>query len=578
MKRTHNNFLRAILLLGLCLSLTLGFTKPVQAAVVCIWEGDTSADWFTIANWSCGHVPNEGDNVEISSGTTNQPTIGAMNSVTVNSITINSGAVLTILSGSIVNAGTWTIDGDVTANTGDSLIYINYFAGTGSGVVNVSSTGTFTTLGTGDLFLMSTFNNAGTVDIQVAGFILNRGGTHTGLFQGGKLFIGFDATGQTYNFNTGADIRVTQLSARGGTVNITGTYSPPVTGSYLIVQPNSGTSLVHIKTGASILRMAETTDINYGGKLILESQAYDYAMFKLNLDYNGELQNFDNLTIATQFLWMAGKITGDGTTTVENPAVFRMGTSVYTQNDFTLDTQTLVNNSTANWNKRNLTVSNAAEFVNNGTFNANATTTMSGGETECFTNNGSFIKNTAGTTTTMDIPFTNNGTVTVVAGELVFKMSGGTFDPGDTLTLGNGESLVGSGTLAANLVNGGTVSPGVSPGRITVDGDYTQLESGLLIIELGGTTADTEYDQLVVTGTATMHGTLTVTILPGFTPQAGDTFFIIDHVTGTGTFDTVSLPTLAGGLKMGIDFSDDYVTLTVVEDNTFYIYLPLIVK
>jgi hypothetical protein len=255
-----------------------------------------------------------------------------------------------------------------------------------------------------------------------------------------------------------------------------------------------------------------------------------------------------------------------------------MGTSVYTQNDFAMDTQTLINNSTANWSKRDLTFSNAAEFVNNGTFNANATTTLTGGETERFTNNGSFIKNTAGTITTMDIPFTNNGSVTVVAGELVFKMSGGTFDPGDTLTLGNGESLVGSGTLAADLVNGGTVSPGVSPGLITVDGDYTQQETGLLIIELGGTTAGTEYDQLVVTGTATMHGTLTVTTLPGYTPQLGDTFFIIDHVIGTGTFDTVSLPTLDGGLKMEADFSDDYVTLTVVEDNTFYIYLPLVVK
>lgn len=138
--------------------------------------------------------------------------------------------------------------------------------------------------------------------------------------------------------------------------------------------------------------------------------------------------------------------------------------------------------------------------------------------------------------------------------------------------------LVDSGTLAANLVNGGTISPGVSPGLITVDGDYTQQETGLLIIELGGTTAGTEYDQLVVTGTATMHGTLTVTVLPGFTPQVGDTFFIIDHVTGTGTFDTVSLPPLDGGLEMEIDFSDDGVTLTVVEGDTFSIYLPLIVK
>ncbi len=585
MTRTNTNFLRAILLLGLCLSLTLVFPKPVQSAVICIWEGDTSADWFTIANWSCGHVPNAGDNVEISSGTTNQPTIASLSSVTVNTITINPGAVLTINYGSAVNAAAWTIDGDVTANTADSSIYINFSVSEG-GVVNISSTGSITKLGTGDLYIYAALNNAGNVTgtalgSYTGGVALKRGGTHTGTFQGEYLWLGDNetASGQIFNFNSGSTVAVYRFSARGGTVNIFGTFSPPdISSTGLIVQPTTGTSVVTFKTGATISKMAESTYINYGGKLILESQAYDYALFKLSLDYNGELQNLGNLSITTQFDWLAGKITGGGTTTVDNPAVFKMGISIYSQNDFTLDGHTLTNNSTANWNKRDLALANSAEFVNNGIFNANATTTMTGGETECFTNNGSFIKNTDGTTTTMDIPFTNNGTVTVVAGDLVFKMSGGTFDPGDTLTLGNGESLVGSGTLAANLVNGGTVSPGVSPGRITVDGDYTQQETGLLIIELGGTTAGTEYDQLVVTGTATMHGTLAVTILPGFTPQAGDTFFIIDHVTGTGTFDTVSLPTLAGGLKMEIDFSDDYVTLTVVEDNTFYIYLPLIVK
>jgi hypothetical protein len=34
-------------------------------------------------------------------------------------------------------------------------------------------------------------------------------------------------------------------------------------------------------------------------------------------------------------------------------------------------------------------------------------------------NTGNFIKDTAGTTTTMDIPFTNDGTVDVIAGSLI---------------------------------------------------------------------------------------------------------------------------------------------------------------
>jgi len=260
----------------------------------------------------------------------------------------------------------------------------------------------------------------------------------------------------------------------------------------------------------------------------------------------------------------------------------------------TIDRQPLVLDGTCNWNNYNITLSGGAWITNNGTFNANATTTMTGGEMEVFTNNGSFIKNTAGTTTTMNIPFTNNGTVDVVAGSLVFPqgmdngedavidLGGGTLDPGDTLNLESGDSLIGSGTLAANLVNEGTVSPGNSAGIITVQGNYENLNSGVLQIELGGTTPGTGHDQLVVTGTATMlYGTLNVTLEPGYTPQEGDTFVIIEHTTGTGTFEygTVTLPDLPGGLELEINFSDPGVTLTVVNTSTdSFIFLPMIVR
>lgn len=598
MKRAHPNFLKTVLVLLISLSITFGINEPVQADA-CAWEGDTSADWFTIANWGCGRVPIAGDDVSISSGTPNQPTIGQIASVTVNTITVGSGATLTILNGSAVNAATWTIDGALVANTADSVIYINIFI-TGGGVMTVGSDGSVTKLGTGDLIIYAVLNNAGSVIFTehgtgYGGVNLVRGGTHTGIFQGEYLFVGDNdyASGQVFNFNSGSQLRVNQLHARGGTVNLYGTYSQPEnTGTFLYVQPTSGTGTVYFKTGVGILKMPEYFLINYGGKLILESQTYNYNMNKLSLGYNGELQNLGNLYVSTQFLWDAGKLTGNGITTIETPALFTMGMSAYAQNDFTLNNQTLINNSTANWNKRDLTLANSAIFINNGTFNANATTTMTGGETDDFTNNGSFVKNIASTTTTMNIPFTNDGTVEVVAGSLVFQqgmengedavinLGGGTLDPGDELILESGDSLVGSGTLAANLVNGGTVSPGASPGIITVDGDYTQALDGVLTIELGGTSPGTGYDQLVVTGAATLQGILNVSLINEFAPQLGDSFFIVDHQTsGTGNFTTVTLPELPGGLTFEIDYSDPGVTLTVVQGSTnTFIFLPLIVK
>lgn len=309
MIKTLYNSLRAILLLVICLSLPFGLNQPVQAAPPpCTWEGDTSNDWFTPENWDYGYVPTEVDTVVIPSEAARQPTIATMRSVTVSSIDIKSGATLTILSGSAVNAATWTVDGALTANTGDSLIHINI---PGGGVINVGSTGTVTKLGTGNLFFYASLNNDGTMlftehGTYDGGVGLKRGGEHTGIFQGEYLFLGDNdtASGQVFTFNSDSDIRVNQFHAKGGTVNILGSFSPPNnTGTNLFVQPYSGTSVVWFKPGASILKMPENFSIDNGGKLILESQSYNYTMPKLRLEYGGELHNLGNLYISTQFLW-----------------------------------------------------------------------------------------------------------------------------------------------------------------------------------------------------------------------------------------------------------------------------------
>jgi len=598
MRRSLCNTLRIILALAVALSFLAGTNKPVQAET-CTWEGDGSTDWMLAGNWTCGHVPGSTDAVNIPV-VTNFPVIYTNVDIPtppVLSLTIDPGAFLTINQGMALDATTMTVNGTLVAIAESSPIFINVF--TQTGVVNVGSDGAITKQGADYLFIYSAFNNAGSVSgtslgTYTGGVSLIRGGTHTGIIQGEKLFVGNNdyASGQTFNFNAGSQIRVNQLHAKGGTVNIYGTFSQPEnTGTALFVQPTSGTSTVYFKTGVGILKMPEYFFINYGGKLILESQAYNYNMNKLNLDYNGELQNLGNLYVTSRFLWDAGELTGNGTTTVDAAATFTMGMSVYSQNDFTLDDQTLINNSTANWNKRDLTLANSATFVNNGTFNANATTTMTGGETVTFTNNGTFFKNTPATTTTMNVGFINDGDVQINEGNLEFPLgmdngddttivlNGGRLDPGDELLLESGDSLIGSGTLTANLVNAGTVSPGASPGIITVDGDYTQQADGILEIQLGGTTPSL-FDRLIVTGAASMAGTLNVTLLPGFSPQEGDTFFIVNHLTsGTGNFSIENLPDLPGSLMFEIDYADPGVTLTVVSRSTdTFIFLPMIIK
>jgi len=229
-------------------------------------------------------------------------------------------------------------------------------------------------------------------------------------------------------------------------------------------------------------------------------------------------------------------------------------------------------------------LTNDATFTNASPaiFNANATTTMtvSTGTANGFINNGLFTKKTDGTTTTINTDFTNNGEVEVMAGELVFggnltsgngttlNLGEGSLNPGDTLALEAGALLVGSGTLSSNLVNGGTVSPGSSPGIITVDGNYTQESGGILEIELGGDQAGTGYDQLQVTGAATLAGTLDVSLIDGFIPSNGDVFEIITANTLSDTFTTINLPTLTNGLEWQTEYTATGFSISAVGAGT----------
>ena len=61
---------------------------------------------------------------------------------------------------------------------------------------------------------------------------------------------------------------------------------------------------------------------------------------------------------------------------------------------------------------------------------------------------------------------------------------------------------------------------------------------GTLAIELGGT-ATGAFDQLAITGTAALDGTLDLSILAGYEPQHGDTFEILTAASITGEFATI---------------------------------------
>ena len=124
---------------------------------------------------------------------------------------------------------------------------------------------------------------------------------------------------------------------------------------------------------------------------------------------------------------------------------------------------------------------------------------------------------------------------------------------------GSGEHIA-----SGQWTNRGTVSPGNSPGKLTHNGQY--YESGKLLIEIGGTTPESEYDVLEI-GNNRSHtiltSTLEVQLLNGFNPSDGDFFTILTASARIGEFSTLDLPELDPGLEWEVEYNAMDITLRV---------------
>jgi cyclophilin family peptidyl-prolyl cis-trans isomerase len=153
---------------------------------------------------------------------------------------------------------------------------------------------------------------------------------------------------------------------------------------------------------------------------------------------------------------------------------------------------------------------------------------------------------------------------------LTFSTRDAFIDTGTVFT-GPGELGVGVGrtlgirggvSLQRNLVNQGTLAPGLELGSITA-ADYFQFPSGTLEIQLFGTVADTKYDRVVATDTAWLAGTLDVSLVGGFNPGPGSSFTVLTAGSIVGAFSALELPMLSPGLVWDYNRSQTSITLSV---------------
>ncbi len=185
------------------------------------------------------------------------------------------------------------------------------------------------------------------------------------------------------------------------------------------------------------------------------------------------------------------------------------------------------------------------------------------------------------------LEFNNQGTMDVGAANLLVlepdanHVNSGAFDlleaggyrriRGSTFTNDVGGLIRGVGELDVSEIqftNHGEVSPGLGLGVLDILGDYTQSDTGLLSIEIGGLLAGETFDVLDVSGTATLAGTLDLALVDSFEPQLGDMFEILTFDSRVGVFDTMLGDMIAPDLYFHPIYGSDRLTLRVVPEPT----------
>ena len=347
-------------------------------------------------------------------------------------------------------------------------------------------------------------------------------------------------------------------------------------------------------TGAGFNLRTGTLTFASGG---LISNSTKHSIIGSNLALNSLV--FVNLGSATSVLDLTGKLTGTGPINAYNGGSLTLtGDNTFTGGvSFFAKTLTINSNAALGANSSLLTMGGGSTLVLAGDVDGGRTVVINGRQTtrgrrgnsssstpvtiDTHGNNGTFRLINGGTqaqrasaaavqTPTANAIKTGEGTLTLVGDSSLdsFVANKGAVILDGTLATTNGTSITdgalfgGTGTVTGNFSNAGIVSPGNSPGTITITGNYTQTAAGTLRIEIAGNAAG-QFDLLAVGGKATIAGTAQFITLNNFAPAGGDRFTFLTAGGGvTGTFNPVTLDApLLGGT---VEYAAKSATLVIV--------------
>lgn len=473
-----------------------------------------------------------------------------------NTLTVGSDNTNTTFSGVIQ-------DGGMSGGTGGALTKV------GAGTLTLSGANTYTgvtTVNGGELDVTGSITNNQDFDIGdsstaklsvIGGGIVSAAGVTVGSNSGtGTATV--DGAGSTWTTNSG-DFVVGEFGT--GTLNVknggalsngngiigdfgTGTATVDGAGSTWTNSGNVfvgefGTGQLSVTNGGSVSSnegfigdfgtgtvMVDGTGSNWTNSDALEIGDGSGAMGTLSITNGGAVSN-------TSAIIGDGDNTTSGIVTVDGAASTWTNSGSLRVGDGGTGTLNITNGGK---------VSNTDGFIGSG---STGTVTVDGVGSS-WTNSGALTVNDGGTG---KLIITNGG---IVSANTTTINNNGTVVDDATLTspggvgVMSGGLLKGTGLVTGNVVNDGAVSPGddASLGTLHLTGTFQQNSDGTLNIAIGSLSF---YDKLAVSGSASLDGTLSVT-LDGYTGHAGDVFTILTSSNVIGNFANIVLPSLSDGL------------------------------
>jgi adhesin HecA-like repeat protein len=329
-------------------------------------------------------------------------------------------------------------------------------------------------------------------------------------------------TGRAIRFPQNTSMLEGTIQLQGGTVIVDGTFQQDggtvevdtgtltVNGQYLV---NGGTVSLAGGTLATTQGLALAAGTLLSGSGALESNVTNAGAFVTGAPGGG---TSGTITLAGNYAQTAGSTTVNGELDV---------TGTFTQSGGAVSVGA----------SSDLSVSGAYSLSGGTAAVAGWGNTLSVG---AFAQSGGTLALTSGGSLSSD------STVTVSGGTLVLQ-SGGLLHAEDSVEIQSGGTLTGSGGItidAGAVLNAGTINVGGTGvwGTLAITGNYTQTGTLNMEISYNG------YDQLQISGLATLGGTLNVSLL-SYSPAPGMSFALLTYGSRSGTFGTLNLPGLGFG-------------------------------